>query len=139
MEATPVNKKKNVLSNLVFILGENDQANQCFKRYSDAAPNCKPINFLRCGGDELFVGRAGYLCGILWLRKILGRDIISQKDIFEICSSIIQSGRQYSHSRRSPAPLMYAYYDTEYLGKYDTPLLITVQNIVLSLLFNLQI
>ncbi|KAJ8409876.1 hypothetical protein AAFF_G00209170 [Aldrovandia affinis] len=32
---------------------------------------CAPINFLECGSDELFVGRAGYLCAALVLKQKL--------------------------------------------------------------------
>lgn len=41
---------------------------------------------------------------------------MTKNDIFNICNSIIQSGRAYSQKVSSPAPLMYAYHDTEYLG-----------------------
>ncbi|MEQ2208468.1 hypothetical protein XENOCAPTIV_001325 [Xenoophorus captivus] len=33
---------------------------------------CAPINFLECGSDELFVGRAGFLCAALVLKQKLG-------------------------------------------------------------------
>lgn len=36
---------------------------------------CAPINFLECGSDELFVGRAGYLCATLVLRQKLGIEV----------------------------------------------------------------
>lgn len=36
---------------------------------------CAPINFLECGSDELFVGRAGYLCGALVLKQKLGIEV----------------------------------------------------------------
>lgn len=38
---------------------------------------CAPINFLECGSDELFVGRAGYLCAALVLRQKLGIEVSS--------------------------------------------------------------
>lgn len=34
-----------------------------------------------------------------------------------MCSVIVESGRKYAE-RNPSVPLMYAYYDTEYLGKY---------------------
>ena len=37
-------------------------------------------------------------------------------DIHALCSSIIESGRKYSKRHKSRSPLMYAYYQTEYLG-----------------------
>lgn len=36
---------------------------------------CAPISFLECGSDELFVGRAGYLCAALVLRQKLGIEV----------------------------------------------------------------
>lgn len=36
---------------------------------------CAPINFLECGSDELFVGRAGYLCAALVLKQKLGIEV----------------------------------------------------------------
>uniref|UniRef100_A0A3B5MP28 LanC-like protein 3 n=1 Tax=Xiphophorus couchianus TaxID=32473 RepID=A0A3B5MP28_9TELE len=68
---------------------------------------CAPINFLECGSDELFVGRAGYLCAALVLNK---------DQIKSICQAIIESGKQYARRKRKPFPLMYSYYGTEYLG-----------------------
>lgn len=87
------------------------------KAYIDSAANCKPLNFLRCGGDELLVGRAGYLSGVLWLEKVFGKGTFPAKDINELCKCIVESGRKYAQHHRSPCPLMYSYYDVEYLGQ----------------------
>uniref|UniRef100_A0A1B6CNQ0 LanC-like protein 3 homolog n=1 Tax=Clastoptera arizonana TaxID=38151 RepID=A0A1B6CNQ0_9HEMI len=97
-------------------LGMKDQAGQKLEVYSSHANLYKPIDFLPKGGDELLVGRAGFVCGALWLKNIFGKNVIPNEDIVEICSSIYQSGRMYSKKHRSPCPLMYSYYDTEYLG-----------------------
>lgn len=78
---------------------------------------CKPIGSLNPGEDELFVGRAGYLYGILWLEKVFRNKIISNIDIFELCSTIVESGRKYSKKNNSIFPLMYSYHNKEYLGK----------------------
>ncbi|XP_028292319.1 lanC-like protein 3 [Gouania willdenowi] len=77
---------------------------------------CAPINFLECGSDELFVGRAGYLCAALVLKQKLGFEILSRDQIKSICQAIIDSGKQYAKRKRKPFPLMYSYYGTEYLG-----------------------
>ncbi|XP_054643141.1 lanC-like protein 3 [Dunckerocampus dactyliophorus] len=77
---------------------------------------CAPIHFLECGSDELFVGRAGYLCAALVLRQKLGIEILSKDQIKSICQAIIESGKQYARKKRKPFPLMYSYYGTEYLG-----------------------
>lgn len=72
--------------------------------------------FLKCGGDEFFVGRAGYLAGALWLTRELQTIIFSQGELYKICEVIVNSGREYSRSKKFPCPLMYHYYDTAYLG-----------------------
>lgn len=36
---------------------------------------CVPITFLECGSDELFVGRAGYLCAALVLKQKLATEV----------------------------------------------------------------
>ncbi|KAK7882467.1 hypothetical protein WMY93_028641 [Mugilogobius chulae] len=69
-----------------------------------------------CGSDELFVGRAGYLCAALVLKQKLGIEILSKDQIKSICQAIIESGKQYARRKRKPFPLMYSYYGTEYLG-----------------------
>ena len=65
---------------------------------------------------QLFVGRAGYICGAMWLRQRFGHDIVPLPKLHKICDSMLESGRLYSQRKRSPSPLMYSYYDTEYLG-----------------------
>lgn len=72
--------------------------------------------FLKCGGDEFFVGRAGYLAGALWLTRELQTPILSPDEWFQLCNVIVDSGREYSSKFKSPCPLMYHYYNTEYLG-----------------------
>jgi hypothetical protein len=85
------------------------------QKYVNAASICKPVNFVNFGGDELFVGRAGYICGAMWLRKVFKRDVVPKSDLIQICNSIIESGKSLKSSFRTP--LMYTYYDTGYLGK----------------------
>lgn len=97
-------------------IGRVDLTATCLTEYALAANLVTPTHFLRCGSDELFVGRAGYLCGLLMLHKLTGQQVVSQELIDEICSAIIKSGKEYSKRHRSPSPLMYAYYDTEYIG-----------------------
>lgn len=96
--------------------GDLKSAEMYLEHFKNGLAICKPINFFKPGGDELFVGRTGYLYGILWLEKVLGRKIISDRDIIELCSTIVESGRIYSKKRKSIFPLMYSYYNTEYLG-----------------------
>lgn len=99
-------------------IGDEKTAEMYLDRFVKGLSVCKPIDFFKPGGDELFVGRAGYLYGILWLEKMFGRQIIADKDIIELCSTIVESGRKYSKKNKSIFPLMYSYYNTEYLGKH---------------------
>ncbi|XP_050543974.1 lanC-like protein 3 homolog [Daktulosphaira vitifoliae] len=97
-------------------VGNEILANKHLESFKKGAITCQPIDFFKPGGDELFVGRAGYLCGILWLEKILGKEILPDTDIIQLCSTIVESGRKYSRRTKSIFPLMYSYYKTEYLG-----------------------
>ncbi|XP_054712655.1 lanC-like protein 3 [Uloborus diversus] len=95
---------------------KESEYNMFLNSFASLADNCIPINFLRCGSDELFVGRAGYLCGTLFLQKTFGKNIVPEEKIEALCKSIVTAGLTYSRKVNSPCPLMYAYYDTEYLG-----------------------
>ncbi|CAI6347968.1 unnamed protein product [Macrosiphum euphorbiae] len=97
-------------------IGDEKSAEMYLECFKNGLAVCKPINFFKPGGDELFVGRAGYLYGILWLEKVFNRKIIADLDIIQLCLTIVESGRNYSKKKRSIFPLMYSYYNTEYLG-----------------------
>lgn len=98
-------------------IGDIKLAEVYLEKFKSGLDVCRPINFFKPGGDELFVGRTGYLYGILWLEKVFGTKIIPDKDVIELCSTIVKSGRKYSIKNKSIFPLMYSYYNTEYLGK----------------------
>nr|BAC32282.1 unnamed protein product [Mus musculus] len=82
---------------------------------------CAPVSFLDCGSDELFVGRAGYLCAALVLKQKLAQEVLTPTQIKAICQAILDSGKQYALKKRKPFPLMYSYYGTEYLGAASRP------------------
>lgn len=84
------------------------------EKYLRIASICKH-SFLESGEDELFVGRAGYVCGALWMAKETDTPLVLS-DLYDICNCIITSGRAYSKQKNCTSPLMYHYYDTEYLG-----------------------
>lgn len=92
-----------------------EQSNKYHTKFYEAAKHCKGIDYLNCGSDELLVGRAGYIAGALWLAKETNTDMKLQ-EIHDICKVVVESGRSYARSHRSPAPLMYSYYQVEYLG-----------------------
>ena len=70
------------------------------------------------------VGRAGYIAGAIWINSVFNKEIIKLNDLYRICDSVVRSGQEYvarkSNSRQRLPPLMYSYYDTEYLGGNST-------------------
>lgn len=97
--------------------GDDKMAELYLDHFKSGLSVCKPLDFFKLGGDELFVGRTGYLFGVLWLEKVFGRRIIEDQDVIELCLTIVESGRKRSQKKKSIFPLMYSYYSTEYLGK----------------------
>ncbi|VDK71233.1 unnamed protein product [Onchocerca ochengi] len=73
-------------------------------------------DYLPNGADEMLVGRAGFLAAVLTLRMRLHHEIISNLRLKKVVDSIIDSGRSYAKRHGSRAPLMYRYYNVEYLG-----------------------
>ncbi|KAH3726772.1 lanC-like protein 3 [Dreissena polymorpha] len=96
-------------------IGSPHIAGKCLEKFAELSKICSPINFLRCGSDELFVGRAGYLCGVLNLRQKLKNQTVPDDVVNQLCSVTVASGQQY-RGKNPSVPLMYSYYDTEYLG-----------------------
>lgn len=91
--------------------------------FVDALDNYKQLynnylnpKFLKCGGDEFFVGRSGYLAGALWMGREMQMPIFTKSEMYKICDLIVASGKEYSKKHGSPCPLMYHYYNTEYVG-----------------------
>ncbi|XP_059618910.1 lanC-like protein 3 homolog [Phlebotomus argentipes] len=97
-------------------LGDQGQCQKDLECFSAGFGACKPINFNKYGSDEVLVGRAGFLSGVYWLQRTLPQSPFTADQILEICESMVQSGVQYSHRKRSLLPLMYEYHDSEYLG-----------------------
>jgi hypothetical protein len=85
--------------------------------------------YLRCGPDELFVGRAGCLCALLWIRKMIGRAVVEEADVDPVLNAMLAHGREKAGRRPDPGPappLVYSYYGTEYLGEESQSLQGTV-------------
>ncbi|XP_068244503.1 lanC-like protein 3 [Palaemon carinicauda] len=97
-------------------IGNSGKSQEYLSEFAKLAAVITPKNWLSCGGDELLVGRAGYLSGLLWLRSELGCEVLEDSSVNSILDVMVESGQQYSSARRSPIPLMYQYYKTEYLG-----------------------
>ncbi|KAG8508105.1 LanC-like protein 3 [Galemys pyrenaicus] len=54
-------------------LGRSDYV-QPLGKFRALCAVCAPVSFLECGSDELFVGRAGYLCAALVLKQKLAQE-----------------------------------------------------------------
>ncbi len=54
-------------------LGQLPASIELNKKYQALGAVCQPVNYLKCGSDELLVGRAGYLCGALLLNRKFGQ------------------------------------------------------------------
>lgn len=96
-------------------IGDEQSCEKLCKEYEQLSEYCTPIIF-RNGSDELFVGRAGYLCGAMNLQQKLGKKVVGDDVMKRLCSTMVQSGREYSKRCKSKSPLMYHYYNTQYLG-----------------------
>lgn len=68
---------------------------------------CAPISFLECGSDELFVGRAGYLCGALVLKQKLGIEVSSSKNEYILKNHRFDS----SHTRSKQQTIIPSFID----------------------------
>uniref|UniRef100_A0A6U5VVG7 Uncharacterized protein n=2 Tax=Guillardia theta TaxID=55529 RepID=A0A6U5VVG7_GUITH len=71
---------------------------------------------LRNDSDEWLYGRAGYLQGLLTLRKLSSRQQDFDAAIRQVSARMVESGRQYASRCGTRCPLMYQWYGEEYLG-----------------------
>lgn len=98
---------------IAFDAGNTSALNEDMKSFLHGFDVCRNM---RQEGDEILVGRAGYLSGCYWLNKYLPFKPISDDLILEICNVLVDRGRQYAIQFNSVSPLMYQYHGTEYLG-----------------------
>lgn len=99
------------------IQNEEEDVKKYAQQYASFSTICESIDFNHGrGSDEIFVGRAGYLCGLLFLKKELNIEPLPIARLNRVLDSMIESGKSYSLKNSSPCPLMYAYHDSEYLG-----------------------
>ncbi|GFS71219.1 lanC-like protein 3 [Nephila pilipes] len=105
-----------VAAALMKALGKEKESGVYLQQYISFGDMCVDPDYLGIGSDELLVGRAGYLCGVLFLQKIFGSEVVPEQLIDTLCTATVQSGVKYAKRNRSPCPLMYAYYEEEYLG-----------------------
>ena len=96
--------------------GKETERNDHVQSFIAMQNYCLPMNFFPHGSDELFVGRAGYLAACLVMKRRFQTSVIPVEVTSPLCDVIIESGRQYSKNHNHPSPLMFAYYNSEYLG-----------------------
>jgi len=68
-------------------MGDEKLSRESLQGFVEGVEVCKPVDFLGCGGDELLVGRAGYLCGALWLQQKLGQMPVPREVSILFCFS----------------------------------------------------
>nr|CAB3263379.1 lanC-like protein 3 [Phallusia mammillata] len=75
-------------------------------------------DFTGRGSDELFVGRSGYLLGLLLLRRDLKTEVLPDEQVDLVIQMLLKSGKNYSAeiNMTERLPLMYQYHGKPYLG-----------------------
>lgn len=66
-------------------LDDTKTCQKCVDAYLALGKVCIKPHFLKQGANELFVGRAGYLCGILNMQRWLGKQV---SDLLQIASHL---------------------------------------------------
>lgn len=104
----------------IYFLGNRAKSEEHIKKYADLSIFCDPEVYpipLEHGANELFIGRTGYILGALWLQKELQTTVLPTEIIYNILQHIVNEGREYARRKSSPTPLMYAYFECEYIGR----------------------
>jgi hypothetical protein len=68
-------------------LGQVGASQEYLERFVSLAP---AVADGASGSDELLVGRSGYICGALWLRKVFGEDIVSLQMLHKIADRCVR-------------------------------------------------
>lgn len=98
-------------------LNRTDEVQVDLKIFSRGIKICSQLDYDGGdGGDEFLCGRAGYISGIYFLNANIEPKPFSNEVISELCSVVMESGRQYATKNKSGIPLMYQYHGSEYLG-----------------------
>ncbi|XP_058819957.1 lanC-like protein 3 homolog [Topomyia yanbarensis] len=97
-------------------LGQRQEMDEDLRHFASGITVCKKIDFNKNGSDELLFGRAGYLSGIYWLHQTIDKRLFAHETLSAISGVIIESGKRYSTTQRSPFPLMFHCWGDEYLG-----------------------
>ncbi|VDN42958.1 unnamed protein product [Dibothriocephalus latus] len=67
---------------LYHYLGSLAERNRYISKYAELSPYFTQEIIFPQGSDELFIGRAGYLCGLYELRQITGEQIACKEVLF---------------------------------------------------------
>ena len=101
--------------------GKLRESDAAAAKYAENADFYAKVDLFSFGGEEFFVGKSGFLCGAMWLNRVLQKQVVSPDQMRKVCDSIIEAGRSYIRRRSAnhiqpPPALMFAYHGTEYLG-----------------------
>lgn len=97
---------------LANVLNEPDRKFKFLKEYSKGIPYFKEIDSEdTLIPSELFVGRAGFICGLNWMERTVEDRLISDIDSLDLIESLYQSGKFYAEENHLAVPLMYNYHD----------------------------
>lgn len=115
-----------------FLIGQSKKAEECVIRYVQGQSLCKDVNYSLTGGDELSNGRAGYIFGMLWLRKYFSDSEIKLYLLSTLLHAMLTAGRGFfmttkhvssifysgSITNLIDSPIMYSYFNIKYLGNF---------------------
>ncbi|KAG0714984.1 LanC-like protein 2 [Chionoecetes opilio] len=94
--------------------GDAERAEDCITRIKQMKKEMlNPTSGLP---DEMLYGRAGFLYALLLLQKEVGRSAVEDSLVRGVIDAMLESGRTLARKRKSSAPLMYQWHDSDYLG-----------------------
>ncbi|XP_043273846.1 glutathione S-transferase LANCL1 [Venturia canescens] len=73
-------------------------------------------NALADKSDELLYGKIGYLYALLFVNSRISSKPIDEHLIKQVIDRVIRDGKEYSKSHNHESPLMYEWYEKQYLG-----------------------
>ena len=115
---------------LTYLLTHTPPAGQCSERDQalqqilEAGVILQEPNWFENGGDELFVGRAGFLCAVLWLRKHLNTQVVCRV-AFILPTHNIQAKYSYYYIIYKYIFSFYIYHNSSIIFYAITPVGIT--------------
>ncbi|CAL4084946.1 unnamed protein product, partial [Meganyctiphanes norvegica] len=74
------------------------------------------VDWVEAQDHKTLPGGVGGVSNVLWWAMDTRKKILNENVIEGLLDAMIESGKHYSATHHSPLPLMYQYYETEYLG-----------------------